>query len=222
MPWFMSWGLSLLRRHDEDCDERVPILLRLAQDMRLKFHLRSSGSKLQMDSVSCDDSCVSLIKRVSSIQQDEPFIPSICSDAVYEPCGTPCSSRLPASEQRVDKRKYTEVETYIVSRTKDLLRNARIVPPVTDQLAITPVSSICNSKGSDDEIQAEPTTDELLLRADTNNMDSHSSHSTSSPFEDTTDMDEARLSDGIDVLRGIGAAVWKMFSPEVLTQNSSP
>jgi hypothetical protein len=35
-------------------------------------------------------------------------------------------------------------------------------------------------------------------------------------------MDEARLSDGIDVLRGIGAAVWKMFSPEVLTQNSSP
>lgn len=215
----MSWGLSLLRRHDQDWDERVPILLRLAQDMRLKFHLRTSGSNLQRDSVSCDDSCVSLIKRVSSIQQDEPFIPSICSDAVYEPCGTPCSSRLPASEQRIDKRKYTEVETYIVSRTKDLLRNARM-PPVTDQLAITPVSSICYSKGSDDENQAEPnvTTDELLLRTDT--MDSSSS-SSSPPFEDTTDMEEARLSDGIDVLRGIGAAVWKMFSPEgVLTQNS--
>lgn len=169
-----------------------------------------------MDSVSCDDSCVSLIKRVSSIQQNEPFIPSICSDAVYEPCGTPCSSRLPTSEQRVDKRKYTEVEAYIVSRTKDLLRNARIVPPVTDQLAITPVSSICNSKGSDDETQAEPTTDELLLRADT--IDS----SFSEGVEETADMEEARLSDGIDVLRGIGAAVWKIFSPEVLTQNSSP
>jgi hypothetical protein len=94
------------------------------------------------------------------------------------------------------------------------------MPPVTDQLAITPVSSICYSKGSDDENQAEPnvTTDELLLRTDT--MDSSSS-SSSPPFEDTTDIEEARLSDGIDVLRGIGAAVWKMFSPEgVLTQNS--
>lgn len=187
--------------------------------MRLKFHLRSSGSNLQMDSG--DDSSISLIKRVSSIQQDpQPFIPSICSDAVYEPCETPCSSRLPAaSEQRIDKRKYTEVETYIVSRTKDLLRNARMPPPVTTQLAITPVSSICNSKGSDDDNQAEPNTcnDKLLRGTTDNNMDSDSS---SEEVEDT-DMEEARLADGIDVLRGLGAAVWKIFSPEVLTQNSS-
>ena len=167
-----------------------------------------------------DDSSISLIKRVSSIQQDpQPSIPSICSDAVYEPCETPCSSRLPAaSEQRIDKRKYTEVETYIVSRTKDLLRNARMPPPVTTQLAITPVSSICDSKGSDDDNQVEPTCNDKLLRGTTdNNMDSDSS---SEEVEDT-DMEEARLADGIDVLRGLGAAVWKIFSPEVLTQNSS-
>lgn len=189
--------------------------------MRLKFHLRSSGSNLQQTN-SCDDSsCISLIKRVSSIQQDQPFVSSICSDAVYEPCETPCSSHIPASsEQRIDKRKYTEVETYIVSRTKDLLRNARM-PPVTAQLAVTPVSSICNSKGSDDDgnnnnnSQAEPTKD------NNNNNTMDSSDSSSEGDEDTADMEEARLADGIDVLRGLGKAVWKIFSPEVLTQNSS-
>lgn len=187
--------------------------------MRLKFHLRSSGANCLQQTDSCDDSsCISLIKRVSSIQQDQPFVSSICSDAVYEPCGTPCSSRLLASSEqhRIDKRKYTEVETYIVSRTKDLLRNARM-PPVTAQLAVTPVSSICNSKRSDDDdnnnSQAEPTKD--------NNNTMDSSDSDSEEDEDTTDMEEAHLADGIDVLRGIGKAVWKIFSPEVLTQNSS-